>query len=186
MVKRTADKKGFSIAEALVSMLVVSVFFLATSKVMTQKQPRETQETIHGFYECYVKNEDGEKKLKQRRAIEQSSPPEQSVTQCELDPPSGIAFAIIYAIAGTADDPMEGKNKIYRAVEPQFNKTFTIASDEKLRTFHSDFLMDVQADSLDWTDVQKFLELSYPHSGLLEMMKNGEYDPQDPALFVGW
>lgn len=191
MVKRTADKKGFSIAEALVSMLVVSVFFLATSKVMTQKQPKEYQEPIHGFYECYVTTEDDVKKLKQKLAIGQSNPPVQTVSQCELDPPKDLPLAIIYAIAGTDDDTTtpvgeERKNRIYKAIEPQFNKAFRISSINELRTFHTDALVDIEADDLEWTDVQKFLRLSYPHSGLYEMMESGSYNPQDPALFIGW
>ena len=66
MVNKKTNKKCFSIAEALVSMLIISIFFIATSKVMTKKQRPDISESPHGFYECYVVNGN----LKQKYAYE--------------------------------------------------------------------------------------------------------------------
>lgn len=46
-------KNGFSLAEALVSMLILSIFFLATYKINTQKESKDTITVPHGFFECY-------------------------------------------------------------------------------------------------------------------------------------
>jgi len=48
-------KFGFSLAEALVSMLVISLFFLATAKVITIKE-KDKPKMLSGFYECYCSN----------------------------------------------------------------------------------------------------------------------------------
>ena len=52
MVKNN-HKKGFSFAEILVSMLILSLFFLAGAKVFTRKEKPEVMKKVHGFYECY-------------------------------------------------------------------------------------------------------------------------------------
>ncbi len=52
MVKNN-HKKGFSLAEILVSMLILSLFFLAGAKVFTRKEKTEVMKKVHGFYECY-------------------------------------------------------------------------------------------------------------------------------------
>ena len=55
MVKniKNNNQKAFSLVEVLVSMLILSLFFLANTKVMTTKQKDETLMKVHGFYECY-------------------------------------------------------------------------------------------------------------------------------------
>lgn len=53
-------KSGFSLAEALVSMLILSIFFVVTSKVITTRQPDEWQGTEHGYYEC-IQQDSGNK-----------------------------------------------------------------------------------------------------------------------------
>ena len=52
MVKRNY-KKAFSFAEILISMLILSVFFIAGAKIFTHKQKDEVMKKINGFYECY-------------------------------------------------------------------------------------------------------------------------------------
>ena len=47
-------KKGFSLAEALVVMAVVSIFFAAVTKVITTRPKKPKQANLHGYYECYV------------------------------------------------------------------------------------------------------------------------------------
>ena len=54
MVKKIF-KKGFTLAESLVVLLVLSVFFGATAKVMTKKRPSEVATYQHGYYECWFK-----------------------------------------------------------------------------------------------------------------------------------
>ena len=49
-------KKAFSLAEILISMMILSVLFLAGSKVLTQPRKDEISRKVHGTYECYYKN----------------------------------------------------------------------------------------------------------------------------------
>jgi len=54
MVKKADEsniKFGFSLAEALVSMLVLSLFFIATAKIITVKQ-KDKPKIVAGYYEC--------------------------------------------------------------------------------------------------------------------------------------
>ena len=176
MVNRISDKKGFSFAEVLISMLILSVFFIATSKVMTHRQPRETQENPHGFYECYAVGTD----LKQRRGAESSVTPEQSVTSCTFTPPQGLAYATIYAIAIINDNV-----RIYKSVEPQFNNAIDpIGSVNELANFY-ELIQDAEETDLTMNDMKTFLEMSYPRSGLYSKITTVE-NYRGPALFIGW
>lgn len=49
-------KKAFSMAEILVSMLILSIFFVVSSKTITIKQKNESMRKVHGYFECYYKN----------------------------------------------------------------------------------------------------------------------------------
>ncbi len=57
MVKKN-HKKGFSLAEALISMLILSIFFGIAAKMVTQRPKQEYIVSPHGFFECY-KDTDG-------------------------------------------------------------------------------------------------------------------------------
>ena len=168
------NKKGFSLAEALISMLILSIFFLATSKVMTTKQKPDEQVNPHGFYECYVRNGD----LKQRRASESSVTAEQSVDSCTFTPSQGIAYVTIYAV--------QDSQHVIMAVEPQFNSPIDpINSVAQLRNFGNQ-LDNPEDNDLDVDNLRNFLEISYPRSGLLGIINDGTYNNNDPALFIGW
>ena len=47
-------KKGFSLAEALVVMAIISIFFAAASKIITTRPKPPKQVNQHGYYECYL------------------------------------------------------------------------------------------------------------------------------------
>ena len=46
-------KQGFSLVEVLVSMLILSIFFVAAAKIITTKPKEEKIVTPHGYFECY-------------------------------------------------------------------------------------------------------------------------------------
>lgn len=175
MVNKIKNKNGFSLAEALISMLILSIFFLATSKVMTTKQKPDEQVNPHGFYECYVRNGN---QLVQRRASESNVTAEQFVDSCTFTPSQGIAYVTIYAVRNS--------NDIIMAVEPQFNNPIDeISSVAALRNFGNQ-LDNAEENDLDIENLRNYLEISYPRSGLLGIINDGTYNNNDPALFIGW
>ncbi len=80
-------KQGFSLAEALVVMAIISILFAAVAKVITTRPEKPKQTNMHGYFECYV---DGG--LKQRYVRNGASTPLESVAQCHFEPISGVAF----------------------------------------------------------------------------------------------
>lgn len=84
-------KKGFSLAEALVVMAVISIFFAVAGKIMTQRPKPQALKYPHGYFECYI-GDDGS--LMQSNASEAviTEPIKVSGTACAFEPPKGVAF----------------------------------------------------------------------------------------------
>jgi len=99
MMKYKNEKKsGFSLIEALVSMLVLSIFFLASSHVITQKQTDEVQENPHGYYECYIDNGATWQHLSMSNMF--TLPQDVTATGCSFIPPTGINFFNVHYFDG--------------------------------------------------------------------------------------
>lgn len=168
MVKeiKTYNKQGFSLAEALVSMLIVSIFFIATSKVASYKPRTEPQTNIHGYYECYVSGNTFTQKTDSGNASQ--------VAQCIFNPPSGIAYSMVYTL---------NSGSVRLSVEPQFTSAMTINNSQGL----IDIINQINAqgeNTLGCTDLRAFLRQSYPTSSLLTSISNGNCS--GPAIFIGW
>lgn len=54
MVNFSIKKSGFSLVEALIVMLILSIFLAASSKVITQKKEEPPIVNQHGQFECWV------------------------------------------------------------------------------------------------------------------------------------
>lgn len=48
-----SKKTGFTLIEAVVVMLVISIFLAASAKIMTQRRNKPIQINPHGVYECW-------------------------------------------------------------------------------------------------------------------------------------
>lgn len=105
-------KKAFSLAEVVVVMMLLALFFLASTKVMTQKPKPKSQIDTHGAYECYY---DGG--LKQRLTIENEEFEAESVSRCEFKTQPGVA---IYNMNGITKDGG------YQDTEPNVNQVISI------------------------------------------------------------
>lgn len=105
-------KKGFSLAEALVVMAVISILFGAISKVITTRPKPRKQVNAHGYYECYINGS-----LKQRYVREGVAENVENVSQCTFKPPVNIAFYNINTYGST----------YYSSNEPNINKTLNIS-----------------------------------------------------------
>ena len=107
-------KKGFSLAEALVVMAIISIFFAAAGKIMTQKPKPIKQQNPHGYFECYL---DGGT-LKQSSAIEEAAtdPVVAEGGACKFEPPKGVAFFNVNTYG----------RAFYSDFEPNVNNTINI------------------------------------------------------------
>lgn len=107
-------KKGFSLAEALVVMAIISIFFAAAGKIMTQKPKPIKQQNPHGYFECYL---DGGT-LKQSSAIEEAAtdPIDAEGGVCTFEPPKGVAFFNVNTYG----------RAFYSDFEPNVNNTINI------------------------------------------------------------
>lgn len=105
MVKENT-KNGFSLAEALISMLVVSMFFLATSKIMTHREPDDIISHSHGFCACYF--ESGSLKMD---CVANNSPVRTTTptNKCTINLPRD---AIMYNLAVIENDNVYEKSEI--------------------------------------------------------------------------
>ncbi len=180
MVDIKNKKFGFSLAEALVSMLVMSMFFIATSKIITAKPKKEIQANKHGYFECYYEGV----VLKQKRSDgSYAGEPINAGNDCTFTPPSGIAFAVIYTLHNT------NGRKFYHSQEPQFNSdkgedVITISGSE-LSNFQNETEQVEEGGNSNIYELMNFFQSSYPSSSIYAILKNdNEYS--GPAVFIGW
>ena len=102
-------KKGFSLAEALVVMAVVSIFFAAVTKVITTRPKKPKQANLHGYYECYVATKP------------------KAVTKCKFQPPGNISFFNINTYGPAFYSNMEPN--ISRDIWVEVNKCIILSND---------------------------------------------------------
>ena len=181
MVDIKNKKFGFSLAEALVSMLIMSMFFIATSKIITTKPKKEVQANRHGYFECYY---DGGV-LKQKRSDgSYAGEPINAGNACTFTPPTGIAFVLIYTLNDT------NGRKFYHSQEPQFNSdngedVITISGSE-LRYFQ-DITEQIEAGgNSNVYELMNFFQASYPSSSIYALLQNSNNTYSGPAVFIGW
>ena len=177
MVDIKNKKFGFSLAEALVSMLILSVFFVATSKIITTKPKQEVQSNKHGYFECYY---DGEQ-LKQKRSDgSYAGEPVAVSSACYMTPPAGIDFVIIYAL---------NNGRFYNCQEPQFSgdngSDEVKITDSDLRHFQ-DYMEDAGDGDTDMNILANFFAMSYPSSSIYEKLRTSNNEYIGPAVFICW
>ena len=183
MVDIKRKKPGFSLAEALVSMLVLSIFFVASSRIITTKPKKEVQMNRHGYFECF---KDHSGVMKQKRCDGSYAGDLIRVEDgvCRFTPPRGIAFVVIYALNNGA---------FYTWTEPQFNSDR--GNDDEITIDESDLAnfqanMEFQEEdpsggNSNMAPLKNFFQSSYPSSSIYEELdKFSTY--QGPAVFIGW
>lgn len=156
-------KKGFSLAEALIVMAIISIFFAAASKIITTKPKVKKQINAHGYYECYYSG--GHKQKYVRDGV---SSPLESVSECKFEPPAGIAFFDINSY-----------NPCYTSFQPNINNTLTISLIDNI-TIRSETKITTLSSNTDCSDIQMFFSTLYPKS---EIYNNGAILK---GLFISW
>lgn len=91
-------KFAYTLMEACVVMLVVSIIVAVMANVIPRKISPKTQSDVHGRYECYF---DGDT-LYQQTFIKGKSSTRSAVASCTFTPPDYVKFLIINAVGGAA------------------------------------------------------------------------------------
>lgn len=157
-------KNGFSLAEALIVMAVISIFFALATKVIAVKPKSKLQKNPHGYFECYI---DGT--LKQRTVTEGvASVVADREGTCNFMPPTGVSFFNIHTSG----------NVYYSGFEPNINNAIqVVVNDTELalqnESGSSKFVFSMSEDAN--VDVARqnlitFLQVLYPDS---EIYNNG-------------
>ena len=177
---------AFTLAEVLVAMLIMSLFFMATSKVMSIKQKPIFQEYPHGYYECY--NNGG---LKEHRVdggtetITMNTP----VGMCNFFAPKGLPIFNINVV-----HPNKG---FYTTTETQ------VTSDNAIQFAGADAVFDMYANTMDtekerqdqfmpsnlysrFEQFRNYLKNSYPQSALGSSWRANSSAPPFSAVFIVW
>lgn len=157
-------KKGFSLAEALVVMAIISIFFAAASKIITTKPKVKKQINAHGYYECYYS--DGHKQKYVRDGV---ASPLQSVSECKFEPPAGIAFFNI-----------NSSNPCYSSFQPNINNALTISLGGSGVVIRSDTETLELSDNTNCSEIRMFFSTLYPKS---EIYNNGAILK---GVFISW
>lgn len=91
-------KSGFSLFEACVVMLVVSIFLAVSATVIPKRNKPKAEAEGHGRYECYYKGN----QLYQQMFQGTSSLGLQAVNQCRFNPPMYAKYIVVNAVGGGA------------------------------------------------------------------------------------
>ena len=92
-------KKGFSLAEMLLVLLILSFLIVSLAPIAYKQIPKKTDRSSHGRFECYYEGD----QLMEYTADEIYGPTTpKAVTKCEFNPPASSSFFIIQAIGGGA------------------------------------------------------------------------------------
>lgn len=158
-------KKGFSLAEALVVMVIISVFFAMAAKVITKRPKIKRQENFHGYYECYY---DGSKWAQHyvRDGVE-------SVLDsgtCSFEPPVGVVFFNINSI----------KPVTHSSYEPNINNKLSFAIDgSKITIKGGNATLDLE-DNATEDEIKLFMNALYPES---KIYNSGV---SRPGIMISW
>lgn len=172
-------KNGFTLAEVLISMLLMSLFFMATTKVITQKPKAELQENPHGYFECYYSGG----ALFQHRSINNSNTPAENRTNagnCEFVPPSGAAFINIYYIRRVRD---ENNNFIFQTINTQ-ELQFNITQNFVPNNIQEEFAAKMTEEAGDNLPFRRYLQFAQPESNINEQWNNINLD--SGVVFISW
>lgn len=164
-------KKGFTLAETLVVIAIVSIFFSFAAKVITTKPKPRRQSIAHGYFECYI---DGG--LKQRM-VQNGVPtePKNMSGSCKFTPVNGVSFYNInsYNPSFTKIEPNIAE-PIFIAINP--GNTITFSKDGDSYTLESDETISDENDT--------FFETVYPDSKMCNY--NGQHCSMRSGVMISW
>lgn len=92
-------KTGFTLAEALISMLIVAIIIGVSMKVFTKKHVKPIYNASHGFYVCYNGVDDaGVDAVFSKKGA--AAPVRQEEDSCTFTPVKSANYYVVYAVGG--------------------------------------------------------------------------------------
>ena len=180
MIKRQNTKLGFSLMEALVSMLILSVFFAATAKVITKKKKPEKIVYPHGYYECYY---DGGS-LYSGESTNFAAPEIKQISgsSCTFTPGTG---KIVYKVTVIYPDNNGGFSEIV----PFINNDLTIKpskTTEKttIRSSNSQLEYDINKSNNTYEEIHNYLGFTNSRSNVY--IKNIGASGNGGGVIIAW
>jgi len=132
-------KNGFSLFEAFVVMLIVSIFVALMANTVAHRPKAKVASEAHGRFECYYENNNlyqqmftensSTGRIKSNKTIKvdiNSDGKKENIKVCEFTPPSYAKYMIIDAVGGGAGGSKDGG-----ASEGQFVSTFYATIERK-------------------------------------------------------
>jgi len=132
-------KNGFSLFEAFVVMLIVSIFVALMANTVAHRPKAKVASEAHGRFECYYENNNlyqqmftensSTGRVKSNKTIKvdiNSDGKKENIKVCEFTPPSYAKYMIIDAVGGGAGGSKDGG-----ASEGQFVSTFYATIERK-------------------------------------------------------
>ena len=190
LTRRPLLKAGFSLAEVLIAMLIMSIFYVATTRVMTTRQKPQVQENPHGYYECYVNGGLTEHRVDMGRTTIQPH----GVASCVFNPPKGLPFFNVYiAIPGIG---------FYSSPEAQLNSNPDgVADNDASMVFSSpqglvdlyrltnpniDQEMSDEERDIKYQQFRAYLANSHPGAEITQAWTENAVEPPYPVVLIVW
>ena len=170
MNKKYNKKSGFSLFEALVSMLILSLFFIASSRVITQKHETEIQQNPRGYYECYIING---QQWQHRSNGKNSTAPVQT-NNCVFEPPAGVDFVNFHYFTGS---------QYYNGQQIIMNEILNLGGPSGVSDVFTLYESPLQGEAAIGA-FKTYLKLSHPTSSIYTHIKNGNWPTQ--ATVIAW
>ncbi len=159
-------KKGFTLAETLIVMAVISILFSVAAKVITTRPKYKKQSVSHGYFECY---KTGGGMYQRTVRDEVATAPTSVADECVFTPPSGISFFNIHS-----------RNPNASRFEPVINKRLRIRLGESIAFYdgnsNSYLLESDGVNTVDGADA--FYQTIYPDSQL--------YNGATTGVMISW
>ena len=100
----TGKKLAFTLAEALVSMLILSIFIGLSMKIFTKKHAKPVYNPTHGYYICFrgLSNNNAENIVEGQvyENVGAAAAVPRDEDYCEFTPPKSANYFVIYAVGG--------------------------------------------------------------------------------------
>lgn len=187
--KNNTIKSGFSILEALVSMLVLSLFFIASSRIITQKHSAEFEDSPHGYYECYFA--DGKQWEHRSQDSEDREPKE--VDKCIFDPPTTANFVNVHYYDGSqclSSPQIIFNDRLELASPSSIRSKMDTTDDEEMQNAQAQYEEDENSTALSDLNTRRinefmtYLRLTHPNSQVSQMFESET--PPSSAVFIAW
>ena len=159
-------------------MLIISVFFVAASKIMTQRPSKASEKSPHGFFECYYKGGS----LYTHSLKGNAEIPETRAANCNFQPPAVLSFINVHYVSSGG--------KYLNSQEPLFERRVEIARPYDMETqFYPQCFPDTYSSCSAMfkpiTEFKNYLYGAYQQSKIYKTWLDQGTPPAN-VIFISW